>query len=105
MYQKGHKDNTRLNYLLIKEYNLLLFEKVNLQIPIKEITEERIIKSFEMFGQWFQAEKCAKTDLELYTWDVINDYIDKCVSICISQIEAIRKGVMGINPKDYYVVP
>ena len=36
-------------------------------------------------------------------WGIINEYIDKCVSVCISQIEALKKGKKGINPKDYYV--
>jgi len=89
---------------LIKEYNLLPFENVNLQIPIKEVTEARIIKSFETFEQWFQAEKCTKTDLELYSWDIIDDYINKSVSVCVSQIEALKNGVKGSDPKDYYVL-
>jgi len=103
-HQMGYRDYKRLNYLLIKEYNLLPFKNVNLQIPIKEVTEARIIKSFETFEQWFQAEKCTKTDLELYSWDIIDDYINKSVSVCVSQIEALKNGVKGSDPKDYYVL-
>lgn len=103
MYQKGYNDYARLNYLLIKEFNLSLFQNADLSVPIKEITEERLKTSLGNFEQWFEAEACKKDELELYKWDVIMSYIDKCVSICNNQINLIKNGNSGIDPIDYFV--
>lgn len=102
-YQKGYRDYTRLNYLLIQEFNLVRLKTDVFRIPVKEITEERLKVASCKFGQWFMAEPCKKEELELYKWDVILYYIDKCVSLCSKQIKFLKRSGDSVEPIDFYV--
>lgn len=67
----------RLNYLLIKEFHLKRIDFTETEIPIDEISAEKLLVGEKNFKQWFDAIPCDKEDLDIYTWDVIGQYIKK----------------------------
>ena len=75
----SHEDGTydRLNYLLIKEFHLKRIDFTETEIPIDEISAEKLLVGEKNFKQWFDAIPCDKEDLDIYTWDVIGQYIKK----------------------------
>ena len=76
-YQRGYRDYDRLNYLLIKEFHLKRIDFTETEIPIDEISAEKLLVGEKNFKQWFDAIPCDKEDLDIYTWDVIEQYIKK----------------------------
>lgn len=105
LYDMGCDDYRRLNYLLIKYFAL---DKVNfsdINVPIEFITKERVANSLKLYDTWFLAKKCEVSELEMYKWDMMMDYIEKCVELCCEQIEAIqKKRETSVHPKDFFVV-
>ena len=82
----SHEDGTydRLNYLLIKEFHLKRIDFKEKEITIVDSTISELLKKAEKllvgeknFKQWFDAIPCDKEDLDIYTWDVIEQYIKK----------------------------
>ena len=67
----SHEDGTydRLNYLLIKEFHLKRIDFTETEIPIDEISAEKLLVGEKNFKQWFDAIPCDKEDLDIYTWD------------------------------------
>ncbi len=102
-YQKGYRDYVRLNFLLQKRYNLTVPSFSAHKISIEEIREDMIQPMMNSFLCHFNAEECEKSDLELYSWDVIINYIEKCAEFCVHEIEIMRNGKERVNPKTFYV--
>lgn len=102
-YQKGYKDYARLNYLLVKEYGLQRPEFENRDVQVEEVRQDLLASVIESVKGYFEAESCKKDELELYTWEVITSYIDKCVRICAEEIEKWKVGKENIQAEQYYV--
>lgn len=102
-YQRSYRDYTRLNYLLIKEFHLEKMKSDKYPDWVKEITEERFFQNMSNFEKWFHEEACEKEDLDIYQWDVIQKNIEKCVSICVSEIKSLIENEEGIRPDVFFV--
>ena len=102
--QKGYRDYIRLNYLLSKEYTLEVPSFSQLNIPVKEVREDIVQTKLNAFYEQFVFVECVKDDLELYNWDMIKNYIDKCTELCICEIEAMKNDNVRIKPSIFYVV-
>ncbi len=103
LYQMGYRDYVRLNYLLTKKYEINSFEFRDFEIPVKEITKEKMNISIDNFKIWFAANSCEENDLELYHWDVIEEYIEKCISICVLELDLLFEKKKGLEPESLYV--
>lgn len=42
-------------------------------------------------------------DLEVHNWDAIVDYIDKCVNICLKEMELVMSGKEPDSPIPYMI--
>ena len=102
-YQKGYKDYERLNYLLLKEYGLQSLEFTGREVPVEEVRLDLMESVIESVKGYFVAESCKKEELELYTWEVITSYIDKCVQVCAEEIEKWKTGKENRQAEQYYV--
>ena len=103
-YQKGYADYIKLNYLISKEYNLEIPSFSRLNIPIKEVKADVIQTRLNGFYEQFNSVECTKNDLELYKWNIIANYIDKCFEFCIQEIDAMKNGGIRVKPSVYYVM-
>lgn len=104
-YQKGCADYIKLNYLLQKKYDLEVPSFSKLNVPIEEVREDMVLTMVNAFQGHFDAEECEKSNLELYSWNVIISYIEKCAEFCIHEIEAMRAGKERVEPQKFYVTP
>ncbi len=103
-YSMGYRDYARLNKLLLLEYKLVTPEFTSLTIPVDEIQDKYIKNHFDGFINDFAIDiDCCKEDLELYHWELIEEYIGKCTELCVNEIEAMRKQGRRMNPEEYYV--
>ncbi len=102
-YQKGYNDYTRLNYLLLEESGLQRPEFENREVPVEEVRQDLLVSMIESVKGYFEAEPCKKEELELYSWEVITSYIDKCVRVCAEEIEKWKSGKENRRAERYYV--
>lgn len=102
-YQKGYKDYDRLNYLLLEEYRLSKPDFFRREVPLEEVRQDLLESMIESVKGYFVAEPCKKEELELYTWEEITAYIDKCVQVCVEEIEKWRTGNENRPAEQYYV--
>lgn len=102
-YQKGYSDYKRLNYLLAKEYNLEAPSFSRLDIPVKEVREDIIQIRLSAFYEQFHFTECTKNELELYTWDMVLNYIENCAEFCIREIEAMKNNSVRMEPSKFFV--
>lgn len=102
-YQKGYRDYGRLNYLLQKR-NPVKVPDFDLALPMLEgISEDKMIMLRENFYLQFDALPCEADSLELYKWDVIMEYMEHCVNLCVSEIKAFQSGTARWSPKELFV--
>lgn len=102
-YQKGYKDYERLNYLLLKEYGLQSLTFISREVPVEEVRQDLVEAMIESVKGYFAVVPCKQEELELYTWEVITAYIDKCVQVCAEEIEKWKMGKENRSAKQYYV--
>lgn len=102
-YQKGYDDYWKLNYLILKEYHLGFPAFSKLDVPVNEIREDLIQVRMRALYDQLHAPACVKSDLELYKWDIIENYIDKCVEFSIHEIKALKHGGTRVSPSDFFV--
>lgn len=103
-YQKGYKDYERLNYLLMEEYGMQSLEFMEREVPVEEVRQDLVESMVELIKGYFVTEPCKKEELELYTWEVITAYIDKCVRVCVEEIEKWKMGKENRSAEQYYVM-
>lgn len=103
-YQKGYSDYKRLNYLLFKEYHLVVPSFSQQDIPVKEVRKDLVQTKLDTFYEQFNFAECTKNDLIVYTWDVVIKYIEKCVEFCVYEIEARKNNGVRSNPSRFFVV-
>ena len=102
-YQKGYRDYERLNYLLQKEFGLQKPEFRSIEVPVEEVCQELVEPMVISTIEYFAAEPCEKSDLELYTWDVITSYMDNCVLVCVEEMNKRKTGKEYLKAEQYYV--
>lgn len=101
--QKGYDDYVRLNYLLTREYQLESPSFSRLDVPMKEVREDMILTKLDVFYKQFRPGVCMKSDLKIYQWDMVEDYCEKCLELCVQEIEARKSGGTRIDPSIFYV--
>lgn len=103
-YEKGYRDYTRLNYLLRQEYEVN-FPQFVLDIPaVDEISIPLLDELYLNFKNHFSSPVCRHTELEIYKWDIITEFIDFTTQFCIREIEALRNGNTRVEPERNFVI-
>lgn len=103
-YDAGYRDYQRLNYLLGKKYNLCY----NIYtISVDEINEVKGALLENFLGALKDDIQCAseakEDELEIYKLDLMEEYINKSVAMCESEIAAFFQGEEKEQPENYYV--
>ena len=58
--------------------------------------------NYLLIKEFHDAIPCDKEDLDIYTWDVIEQYIKKCVRFCVSEVNALKNGEKGCDPENLF---
>lgn len=103
-YDAGYRDYQRLNYLLGKKYNLCY----NIYtISVDEINEVKGALLENFLGALKDDIQCAseakEDELEIYKLDLMEEYINKSVAMCESEIAGFFQGEEKEQPENYYV--
>jgi len=72
-------------------------------VPVEEVRQDLVEAMIESVKGYFAVVPCKQEELELYTWEVITAYIDKCVQVCAEEIEKWKMGKENRSAKQYYV--
>lgn len=101
--KKGYEDFQKLNALLIEEYGISC---PSLQVPsidIEEINTSLMENLVREFRRDFEVRiQCDKSELEVYPYEAIIEFIHESVNICVKEINALRNNKKGVNPDIYY---
>ena len=101
--QTVYRDYWRLNHLLIMQYKVPDKPIRVVNIPDTRIDMESLINKAESFEQQLHAPNCNLNDLEILTWDIVTDYVNKAKELCLQEINAITKGSERLDPLDLFV--
>lgn len=103
VYQKGYEDFNKLNVILRREYGLSSPKLRVENIFIEEVCPELMPMVFGGFEQDFAMEGDWKpVDLELYPYDVLQAYMEKCKRICLGEIEALKRGEVFVECEQFF---
>lgn len=98
-----YRDYWRLNHLLIKEYKVPN-EPINVAYSFDaDVVTENLLYMAESFKKQLQASECNLDDLEILTWDIVADYINKAQETCLHEMRAILNGKEGMDPLKLFV--
>lgn len=101
--QAMYRDYWRLNHLLLKEYNIPADSISVADIPDESIDNASLLKMADTFAEQLQAPECNLNELEVLTWDIVTDYLEKAKNLCLREMTAISNGCGGMNPMDLFV--
>ena len=105
LYQKGYRDYWRLNYILTREFSLKHQLCVDEDINIQEINCKQISNLVDTLKLDIECKDYAsKEDMELYPYEVIEQYIKFATEVCKKELFAFENGEEHISPVDYYVI-
>lgn len=103
MYQKGYEDFNRLNVILRKQYGLINPGLKVEAVAIEEVKPELIPLVFDGFESDFAMEGDWKPeDLELYPYEALKRYIEKCRELCVAEIEALKLGKGFVECEQFF---
>ena len=100
--QAMYRDYWRLNHLLVKEYNVPSTPVPAIDVPDTNIDAKNLHGMADSFATQLQAPECNIEELELLTWDIVTDYIEKAKELCLKEMAAIIEGRSGMNPIDLF---
>ena len=72
-------------------------------IPDKDINTESLHNMADNFEKQLHAPKCDLNDLEVLTWDILTDYVEKAKKLCLQEMSAITSGGNRIDPVSLFV--
>ena len=72
-------------------------------IPDVSIDRGSLLSMADRFGKQLQAPECDTDELEVLTWDIVADYIEKSKELCMQEVSSVVKGRSGRNPLDLFV--
>ena len=98
-----HSDYWRLNHLLIKEYKVPRNQVSVVDIPDAGIDKENLLRMADRFKNQLQAPECNLDELEVLTWDIVTDYVEKAEELCLQEMMAVAGVCNGMNPMDLFV--
>lgn len=90
--QAVYRDYWRLNNLLIAQYKVPEEPIKVICIPDGKISVGGLSKMAESLEKQLGAPACDLNDLEVLTWDIVADYVDRAKELCIREILAITNG-------------
>lgn len=101
--QAVYRDYWRLNHLLLKEYGVL-----GKPVDVVDIYDDNVDSvglhiMADRFAEQLGAPKCNLEELEVLTWDIATDYVEKARKLCLQEMAAIINGCVGMNPMDLFV--
>ena len=98
-----YRDYWRLNHLLIKEYKVPN-EPINEAYSFDaDVVTVNLLYMAESFKKQLEAPECNLDDLEILTWDIVADYINKAQETCLQKMRAILNGKEGMDPLKLFV--
>ena len=97
-----YRDYWRLNYLLRKDLGVTYVPLKTVSVPDDTIDAAVVASKVEGVNKQFEAPECSKEELEMIPWDFIWGYIDTCVTLCLSEIAALRGTGHHLDPKEYF---
>lgn len=99
---KGYEDMRKCNSRIAEKYGisydihpLEVFTVDEIDISYQEKLLDDLKLDFLPYGDNF--------DLEVHNWDAICDYIDKCVNICLKEMELVMSGKEPDSPITYMI--
>lgn len=101
--QAVYRDYQRLNHLLMKEYNVPGDSISVGDVPDAGIDKASLLRMSKNITKQFQAPKCTLDELEVLTWDIVADYIEKVKELCVREITAAVNGCRGMDPMELFV--
>ena len=101
--QAMYRDYWRLNHLLIKKYNIPRDHISAVDIPDVSIDRGNLLSMADRFGKQLQAPECDTDELEVLTWNIVADYIEKAKKLCMQEVSSVVNGRSGRNPIDQFV--
>lgn len=72
-------------------------------IPDVSIDRGSLLSMADRFGKQLQAPECDTDELEVLTWDIVADYLEKSKELCMQEVSSVVKGRSGRNPLDLFV--
>lgn len=96
----GYEDMRKCNYHIAKNYGIcyeihpmgtFTVDEANISYQTRLLNDLK--QDFLPFGGNF--------DLEIYSWNVIIEYIDKCVEICLKEVKFVMDGKEPDSPVPY----
>lgn len=103
-YKAEYRDYQRLNYLLGEKYNV----RYNIyNIAAEEINEIKgeLLENFlcALKDDIQYASEAKVEELEIYKLELMEEYINKSVALCESEMAAFFRGEERERPENYYV--
>ena len=90
--QAVYRDYWRLNHLLIAQYQVPYEAIKVVNISDMDVDTSGLKSMAESFEKQLQAPECNLEDLEVLTWDIVTDYVEKAKELCKREIFAIISG-------------
>ena len=104
LYHKAYRDYWRLNYILTREFNLEYQLCVDEDIYIEEIDCNQISNLADNLKMDIECNDYAsKEDMELYPYEIIENYIKYATEVCRKELLAFKNGERHMCPIVYYV--
>lgn len=97
-----HNDYALLNTYVIEKYSLVN----NIEVPLGfEMEPINSVYSFEaerlVDALKFDFQPYTKGDIYFFTSNMVDEYVDKAVQMCIDEVKALRTGKPLLNAIDY----
>ena len=90
--QAVYRDYWRLNHLLIIQYQVPDEPIKVVRIPDNGISIDSLHYMAESFEKQLHAPECDLNDLEVLTWDIVADYVERAKELCTRETLAIING-------------
>ncbi len=101
--KKGYEDFQKLNALLIEEYGISCPLLQAPSIGIEEINTSLVDELIYKLRKDFEVHtQCDKSELEVYSYEAIIEFIHESVDMCVKEINALRNNEKGVNLDIYY---
>ena len=103
-FQKGYLDFHRLNYILVREFELTYELREDRNIELTGVRQELYDEVFGgLYRDFFEEPPATKEELVLYPYEMSIACIEHCVVECVKEIQAFRAGEPLGDPRRYYV--
>ena len=102
--KRGYEDFQKLNSILLEKYCISSPKLQVSSVDIEEINVNLVDNLIHEMQKDFDVRmQCDKTELVVYPYEAIMEFIDESVSVCVKEINALRDNRKGVDPYVYYV--